>query len=107
MVTKEQVGKAVMLCWSIWRAHNDVVWKHKNPSIGRVVTSAKAYLKQWTCAQDKEQITPLPGSSPSDGAMQWVKPQLNTTKLANLVLVWQLEILQVLLFEREFAVRKE
>ena len=42
-----------MVCWMIWKARNDFVWKHKRTSPASVVFLANTILVQWSRAQDK------------------------------------------------------
>lgn len=65
---KKGAGLVSMLCWSLWRARNDMVWKNRSSSVMGVVTSAKSYLDQWSRAQDSTRVIPLQNTERGDGA---------------------------------------
>lgn len=44
---------AAMLCWSIWRGWNELVWRQKGLEVSDVVVSARMVLSQWKKAQDR------------------------------------------------------
>ncbi|XP_074346607.1 uncharacterized protein LOC141685403 [Apium graveolens] len=59
---KEKATTISMVCWSIWRTRNDVVWNNKNWRASNVVTSVIAYLTQWKDAQKLgKAVSPKPG----------------------------------------------
>ncbi|KAM6565866.1 hypothetical protein CsatA_024994 [Cannabis sativa] len=63
-----------MLCWAIWAARNDLVWKNRVRSVKDVVTFAKSSLDQWLNAQGKGNIPSMSPFKVGDGTEQWVKP---------------------------------
>uniref|UniRef100_A0A803NZ33 Reverse transcriptase zinc-binding domain-containing protein n=1 Tax=Cannabis sativa TaxID=3483 RepID=A0A803NZ33_CANSA len=73
-VDKEELGRVVMLCWAIWAARNDLVWKNRVRSVKDVVTFAKSSLDQWLNAQGKGNIPSMSPFKVGDGSEQWVKP---------------------------------
>uniref|UniRef100_A0A803PJN1 Reverse transcriptase domain-containing protein n=1 Tax=Cannabis sativa TaxID=3483 RepID=A0A803PJN1_CANSA len=40
-----------MLCWALWRCRNDFIWNNTQPSVNKVISSAKLTLDQWKSAQ--------------------------------------------------------
>ncbi|XP_062100994.1 uncharacterized protein LOC133806915 [Humulus lupulus] len=70
-----------MLCWAIWRAHNELVWQKKGPWIDEVVSSSSMYIDQWRNAQCNNIITPSFTSLFINGVEILVKPQTHTIKV--------------------------
>lgn len=50
-VNNERKAEITMLCWSIWKSRNELVWNQKNLQVEMVVISAKTYIVQWKKAQ--------------------------------------------------------
>ncbi|XP_030502960.2 uncharacterized protein LOC115718140 [Cannabis sativa] len=71
----------VMLCWSIWKVRNSLVWDKKASSPSHVVSSAWTTLDHWLNAQDKTSL--LSSSLIGDGNNfeHWTKPAYNTIKI--------------------------
>ncbi|XP_074374335.1 uncharacterized protein LOC141714732 [Apium graveolens] len=46
-------AKIITLCWSIWRARNDLVWRNKRWSPMKIVAKAWEYLSQWMLTQNR------------------------------------------------------
>ncbi|KAL8112547.1 hypothetical protein AgCh_020026 [Apium graveolens] len=68
---KESVDRRVkmsMMCWTIWRSRNDVVWNNKFSSPDRVVAASIEYLSQWKMAQNRFYKVPLQPMLMGDGA---------------------------------------
>lgn len=78
-----QVGKAevIVVCWSIWKARNEIVWNKKATSVNRVVALAKQHLIQWKAAQAVSTSALLQPGYVGDGVDVWVKPQRDTIKV--------------------------
>lgn len=76
---KRQLG--AMLCWSIWKCRNDMVWKQKCLEVDDVVMSANVVLNQWQCAQDKFFNHYLCLMTQEDGDERWVAPKDNKVKV--------------------------
>lgn len=74
-------ARIVTLCWSIWRARNDLVWNNKRWNPMRIVAKAWEYLTQWTVAHNRFFVAPLQPSMAGDGATYWIKPQYNEVKI--------------------------
>ncbi|XP_074347619.1 uncharacterized protein LOC141686484 [Apium graveolens] len=49
---KQATAKIITLCWSIWRARNDLVWSNKSWNSMKIIAKAWEYLSQWTTAQE-------------------------------------------------------
>lgn len=76
----EVAANMVMICWSIWRAHNDIVWNNRKRSV-EVVSYAMLTLNQYRAAQDVGSIPSLSPLQMGDGAERWVKPGENSIKI--------------------------
>ncbi|XP_074374476.1 uncharacterized protein LOC141714880 [Apium graveolens] len=74
-------GKIITLCWSIWRARNDLIWNQRSWNSMRIVAKAWEYLSQWKSAQGRYQSAPLQPPVQGDGAVYWVKPQHEVVKI--------------------------
>ncbi|KAM6569080.1 hypothetical protein CsatB_017065 [Cannabis sativa] len=79
--TAEQIATVAMVCWSLWKARNNTVWKAKNTSVSNIVGSATIALDQWKKAQDKNSLSSLCINNKVDGVERWTKPETNTIKL--------------------------
>lgn len=66
-----------VVCWSIWRGRNELVWNQKYDSVGEVVALARAIL----CAQNRTPIASQEYVYPGDGCEHWTKPATNTIKI--------------------------
>uniref|UniRef100_A0A803PRX8 Reverse transcriptase zinc-binding domain-containing protein n=1 Tax=Cannabis sativa TaxID=3483 RepID=A0A803PRX8_CANSA len=67
-------ARAVMLCWAIWCARNDLIWQQRSRSVKDVVTFANVSPDQWLKAQGKGNIPLLSPLKDGDGSELWVKP---------------------------------
>uniref|UniRef100_A0A803NGP8 RNase H type-1 domain-containing protein n=1 Tax=Cannabis sativa TaxID=3483 RepID=A0A803NGP8_CANSA len=74
-------GLIATLCWAIWNARNEPVWKKKKVSALDIVASAKNYLNQWRNAQNFQIETPCPDLQKGDGAEHWTCPPVNSVKI--------------------------
>lgn len=70
------------LCWSLWKARNDRVWRNIKARVNNVVSSATQYLLQWKNAQSKSFSPTSHSFQEGDGAILWVKPQGETIKVS-------------------------
>ncbi|XP_062076333.1 uncharacterized protein LOC133781375 [Humulus lupulus] len=77
----EQVCRATMVCWAVWKARNETVWEKKTSSVEEVITSASVTLNHWRKAQDKTTLLSL--SLENNGARSefWIKPGTNQIKI--------------------------
>lgn len=44
-------AEVAMVCWTIWRARNDLVWNQKYTRVNKIVAEAMQHLTQWNIAQ--------------------------------------------------------
>lgn len=70
-----------MLCWTIWRNRNSIVWNQRGEEFSEVCKSAKLQLNQWKNAQDKSFDNFLGFMSQEDGKERWECPQEGTIKI--------------------------
>ncbi|XP_074343002.1 uncharacterized protein LOC141680775 [Apium graveolens] len=82
MVDRNKFVEIISLCWSLWRARNDLVWNQKHRRFYRTVAAAEQYLAQWIATQNRVFVTPLQPQVEGDGATIWVKPQSNIVKVS-------------------------
>ncbi|XP_074363934.1 uncharacterized protein LOC141704624 [Apium graveolens] len=78
-------AEAAIICWAIWKARNDKVWRNVNSSVNVVVSSALQYLMQWKNAQSRDYKAVSQSIREGDGAVFWVKPQGETIKGVGIV----------------------
>lgn len=78
---KDKAAVFSMVCSSIWRARNDIVWNNTSQRAENMVSPAIAYFKQWTEVQKLgKAISPIP--VPLTGAVeQWNKPEVGSVKV--------------------------
>ncbi|XP_074369416.1 uncharacterized protein LOC141710786 [Apium graveolens] len=69
------------VCWSIWKARNEVVWQKNYTRVYVIVARSKQYLEQWKFAQNKASIICFPNLVERDGNSVWVKPQRSIIKV--------------------------
>ncbi|XP_074322735.1 uncharacterized protein LOC141659705 [Apium graveolens] len=81
-VDSRKHAEIVMLCWSLWRSRNDLIWNQKSTSALKTVAAARQYLAQWKATQSRQFVTPLQPLLEGDGACTWVKPQPNKVKVS-------------------------
>lgn len=77
----EKKCTGVLLCWSIWKCRNDLVWSQKGMEAREVVESARVVLSQWRDAQDKTFNRSWGLLEPHDGDEHWTLPEFNKTKV--------------------------
>lgn len=75
-------AEAATLCWAMWNARNDKVWKQRKARINAIVSSSSQYLKQWKEAQSRSSNLLSQPYLAGDGASLWVKPQEKTIKVS-------------------------
>ncbi|KAM6582642.1 hypothetical protein CsatB_009644 [Cannabis sativa] len=61
-------SRVLMLCWALWSARNDIIWKQRIRSVREVVMFANSTLDQWLKAQGKGNIPSLSPIQQGDGA---------------------------------------
>lgn len=69
------------MCWSIWKARNNLVWNQKHTQVSDVVNSAIQYLVQGRNAQSWSSKALFQSVIEEDGAEKWVVPQVDTIKV--------------------------
>ncbi|KAM6585542.1 hypothetical protein CsatB_012544 [Cannabis sativa] len=70
-----------MVCWALWNARNNTVWKDKSSTVSAVLTSAKTTLDHWKKAQDNICLSSMFFDNKGDGAELWTKPGNNHIKI--------------------------
>ncbi|XP_074350146.1 uncharacterized protein LOC141689684 [Apium graveolens] len=70
-----------MLCWSIWKGHNELVWNQRGLEVGEIVASARVVLSQWRQAQDISFDKFLSLMTKEDGLEHWVLPKEKMVKI--------------------------
>uniref|UniRef100_A0A803PR48 Reverse transcriptase n=1 Tax=Cannabis sativa TaxID=3483 RepID=A0A803PR48_CANSA len=63
----------IMLCWALWSARNDLIWKHRTRNVRDVVVFADSTLDQWLKAQGNGNLPSLSPLQKRDGAELWTK----------------------------------
>lgn len=79
---KDDYAEIVTLCWSIWKARNNVVWNKNRSSVFGVVNSTNQYCADWTNAQRNSTKALFQFVEEGDGACNWVKPQNEVVKIS-------------------------
>lgn len=75
-------AKIAMLCWSIRKARNALVWNQKHAQVNAVTSSAMQYLVQWKHAQLCTIKNLFLVEEEGDGAISWVAPYLDKIKIS-------------------------
>ncbi|XP_074326920.1 uncharacterized protein LOC141664864 [Apium graveolens] len=70
-----------MMCWTIWKCRNDLVWNQKCMEVIEAVHSARVVLSQWKEAQDKLLDRSWGLLNLDDGDELWTPPTEHTIKL--------------------------
>ncbi|XP_074324121.1 uncharacterized protein LOC141661039 [Apium graveolens] len=70
-----------MLCWSLWKGRNALVWNNKGMVVSEIVESAVSILSQWHSAQDKFFDPSLGFMTHIDGDEHWCVPNDNMIKV--------------------------
>ena len=73
--------KRQLLCWSVWKCRNDMVWKQKGLEVEDIVMSAKVVLNQWHSAQHKSFDHYLGLMTQDDGDDCWIAPKVSKVKV--------------------------
>uniref|UniRef100_A0A803PM90 RNase H type-1 domain-containing protein n=1 Tax=Cannabis sativa TaxID=3483 RepID=A0A803PM90_CANSA len=76
-----QYKLAIMLCWSIWQARNDKVWKGISRQTQHILALARGNLNQWCNAQERTFVPSQLNLKPNEGGELWMKPIGNTIKV--------------------------
>lgn len=78
---KEEIQRAIMICWMLWKSRNDLMWNQHSLEVLEVVESAKTVLNQWRSVQDKSLDNFLGYMSQDDGHEHWKLPQYDRVKI--------------------------
>uniref|UniRef100_A0A803Q660 Reverse transcriptase n=1 Tax=Cannabis sativa TaxID=3483 RepID=A0A803Q660_CANSA len=73
--------RVVMLCWSLWKARNTLVWDKKTSSPPQIVSSAWTILDHWIKAQDKMSLLSPSTLDVGNNFEHWTKPTDNMIKI--------------------------
>ncbi|XP_060965763.1 uncharacterized protein LOC133034618 [Cannabis sativa] len=77
----EKKALVAAVCWAIWNARNELVWKGKTTRVDDIVGFAKHYLNQWNNAQNSVLGTSYSDDQIYDGAEHWSPPLANSIKV--------------------------
>lgn len=77
----DRTQMSAMMCWSIRRCRNDLVWNQRGREVTNVVESTRVALNQWKCARDKTFDNFLCYMIQADGDEQWRRPMENKIKI--------------------------
>lgn len=81
-VDSDKRAEIATVCWSLWKARNEMVWNNRSTRIYVIIAQAKQYLEHWRYAQKSTTITRFPQLQEGDGVSAWVKPQVMQTKVS-------------------------
>ena len=70
-----------MLCWSIWKHINELVWQAKIPVMNEVVTFAKLNFVDWRNAQKMYSISAQIREANREEKEHWTTPNFLTIKV--------------------------
>lgn len=87
--SKENKTKILTLCWSIWRARNDLVWNNRRWKEIKIIAKAWEYFSQWKVAQSRKIEPPIQPSFPGDSESLWVKPHYNEVKISTDAVIFE------------------
>ncbi|KAM6558899.1 hypothetical protein CsatA_028138 [Cannabis sativa] len=73
--------EASMVCWSVWKHRNELVWNSTMPTVSDVVTLAKLNFIEWYNAQKNNQPTPEDNGSVDGNLEHWTPPNFPTIKV--------------------------
>lgn len=74
-------AEILTLCWALWKARNDLVWRQKQSQVNGITAIAMEYLGSWINAQVCSSIARFRNHNQGDGAATWVNPQEYTFKV--------------------------
>ncbi|KAK1373046.1 hypothetical protein POM88_029239 [Heracleum sosnowskyi] len=79
---REEVRMKVTICWSEWKARNELVWIQKGMEVSEVVVSTKLPLNRWNSAQDTSFDNYLGlMTQGEDGVEHWQAPNVDRIKV--------------------------
>ncbi|KAL6503124.1 hypothetical protein OROHE_023753 [Orobanche hederae] len=71
----------VMICWTLWKSRNDLIWNQRSLEMSEVVESAKANLIQWQSVQDRTFDRFMGFMTHEDGQERWNLPMCDRIKI--------------------------
>uniref|UniRef100_A0A803PUK7 Reverse transcriptase domain-containing protein n=1 Tax=Cannabis sativa TaxID=3483 RepID=A0A803PUK7_CANSA len=71
--TASEIKTISMLCWALWRRRNDLIWNNTQPSVDKVISSAKLTLDQWKSAQFLSKTLSNSATVTIDSLERWTK----------------------------------
>lgn len=77
----ETLEKMVLICWSLWKNINEIVWNQRSTKSGDLVESDELYLNQWKSAQGRSFDNFLGFMTQADGIEHWRKPPEGSIKI--------------------------
>ncbi|XP_074342398.1 uncharacterized protein LOC141679917 [Apium graveolens] len=77
----EELLRICMVCWSIWKNRNSIVWNQKGAEFVEVVASATQFLDHWKNAQDRSYDSSFGFMTLNDGEVHWKPPHEGTIKV--------------------------
>lgn len=78
---REELLNLCMICWSLWKNRNAIVWNQKGAEFVEVVESAIQVLDHWKNAQDRSYDSSFGFMTLTDGDVHWKQPQEGTIKV--------------------------
>lgn len=78
----EKRAEVATVCWSLWKARNELVWNKKYTRLNVVIAKAKQFLLQWNLAQKEKPQSRFPYFVEGDGQNLWVVPQVDYMKIS-------------------------
>uniref|UniRef100_A0A803QFT1 Reverse transcriptase domain-containing protein n=1 Tax=Cannabis sativa TaxID=3483 RepID=A0A803QFT1_CANSA len=78
-----------MLCWSLWKSRNSLVWNQKSVEVADVLVLTRTTLNQWIYAQDRQFDPSFGLMNSEDGNEHWQVPKENTIKINTDVAIFE------------------
>ncbi|KAL8157546.1 hypothetical protein AgCh_002304 [Apium graveolens] len=79
---REKQAEVATVCWSLWKARNELVWNKYYTRVNVVIAKAKQYLLQWNIAQKNKSHSHYPYLMEGDGNEVWVAPKISFMKIS-------------------------
>ncbi|XP_074361524.1 uncharacterized protein LOC141701782 [Apium graveolens] len=77
----EKRAQIAAVCWSLWKARNELTWNKNFTRLNVVIAQAKQFLLQWSIAQKSKPQSRFPCYVEGDGQEVWVAPQIDYMKI--------------------------
>ncbi|KAL8155665.1 hypothetical protein AgCh_000896 [Apium graveolens] len=78
----EKRAQIAAVCWSLWKARNELTWNKNFTRLNVVIAQAKQFLLQWSIAQKSKPQSHFPYYVEGDGQEVWVAPQIEYMKIS-------------------------